>query len=119
MRQQQRGASILVINCGSSSLKYEVYDMPSRDSLARGGIERIGEKNGKITQVSINGKYARDDIIPDHERAMELMVAALLDEHNGVVDSIDEIKGVGHRVVHGGENYSESVIIDDEVVAAI
>ncbi len=119
MRKQQSGAPILVINCGSSSLKYEVYDMPGRDSLARGSIERIGEKNGKITQVSINGKYGREESIPDHERAMELMVAALLDEHNGVVEGIEEIKGVGHRVVHGGENYAESVIIDDAVIAAI
>ena len=111
--------SILVINCGSSSLKYEVWQMPQRVSLGRGIVERIGELKGKITQKTPKGEYCKETQVPHHKTAMELVLAALIDPASGAVGSIAEIKGVGHRVVHGGEQYASSVIITDEVVKAV
>ncbi|MCB5262064.1 MAG: acetate kinase [Candidatus Cloacimonetes bacterium] len=111
--------NILVVNCGSSSLKYEVYAMPQQCSLGKGLIERIGLSDGKIKQKA-KGKVfelARD--IPDHTVAFELMMQALLDKEAGIIASVSEIQGVGHRVVHGGEQYSASVLIDDKVMDAI
>jgi len=110
---------ILVINCGSSSLKYEVWGMPHRASLGRGMVERIGELKGRISQKSPSCEFARDVQIPHHKAAMELVREALTDPDKGVVRDLGEIAGVGHRVVHGGEQYAASVIIDDEVLAAI
>jgi acetate kinase len=112
-------SKILVVNSGSSSLKYEVYDMPSRESLGKGTVERIGQKNGRIEQTSTNGRFAREQEVADHQGAVQIMGEALVSEPNGVVASLDEIAGVGHRVVHGGEKYAESVIIDDDVINAI
>ena len=110
---------ILVINCGSSSLKYEVFQMPQRVSLGRGLVERIGELKGKIAQKTPRGELLREDPVPSHKTAMELVCKALVDPALGVVGSIEEIVGVGHRVVHGGEQYANSVVIDDEVIKAV
>ena len=110
---------ILVINCGSSSLKYEVWQMPQRVSLGRGIVERIGELKGKISQNTPRGEYARDVAVPTHKAAMELVREALTDPAQGVLGRMEEIVGVGHRVVHGGEQYANSVIIDDEVIRAV
>ena len=110
---------ILVVNCGSSSLKYEVYEMPSRSSLGKGAVERVGEKTGRLEQTSQNGRIVKEQEIPDHQTAVKLMGDALVNDPQGVVGSLDEIVGVGHRVVHGGEKYAESVLIDDDVIAAI
>lgn len=110
---------ILVINCGSSSLKYEVYDMPSRTSLGRGLVERIGELMGTIRQNSGEGDISLEQPISDHKAAVELMAQSLCDPEKGIVKEIGEITGVGHRVVHGGEEYAESVVIDDKVIEAI
>ncbi len=110
---------ILVVNCGSSSLKYEVYEMPSRSSLGKGSVERVGEKTGRLEQTSQNGRIVKEQAIPDHQTAVKLMGDALVNDPQGVVGTLDEIVGVGHRVVHGGEKYAESVIIDDDVIAAI
>jgi acetate kinase len=110
---------ILILNCGSSSLKYEVYRMPQRVSLGRGMVERIGEPKGIITQKTPGGEYTRELKVPDHKAAMELVRAALTDPARGMLASMDEITGVGHRVVHGGEQYAASVVIDDNVVTAI
>jgi acetate kinase len=110
---------ILVINCGSSSLKYEVFQMPQRVSLGRGLVERIGELKGKITQKTPRGNLLREDAVPNHKTAMELVCAALIDPGLGAVASLEEIVGVGHRVVHGGEQYANSVIIDEDVVKAV
>ncbi len=110
---------ILVMNCGSSSLKYEIYEMPSRHSLGKGLVERIGEEQGKIHQESINGKYNLVQKIDSHKAAIELMCKTLTDPKNGIIESLDEILGIGHRVVHGGEEYSSSVVIDKDVIAAI
>lgn len=111
--------TILIINCGSSSLKYEVFRMPERRSLGKGQVERIGLAEGKISQESERGTFRKTQEVPDHNAAITLMCEALTNLESGVVSSIEEITGVGHRVVHGGEKYSTSVVIDDDVIAAI
>ncbi len=118
-KNTEPGRKILVINCGSSSLKYEVYDMPSRESLGKGLVDRVGTDGGSISHEGENGKYERQATISDHKEAMSMVLEALTDEHNGIIESVEEIVGVGHRVVHGGEAYSSSVIIDGDVEAAI
>ena len=110
---------ILVLNCGSSSLKYEVYSMPARQSLGRGLVERIGESEGKLVQTSSKGESTVEQTILDHGAAMELVGRALVDPEIGILNDLSEIGGVGHRVVHGGERFSASVIIDPAVIEAI
>jgi acetate kinase len=111
---------VLVINCGSSSLKYEVWQMPQRVSLGRGLVERIGELKGKITHTGPTGEqHSREVQVPHHKAAMEIVRETLTDPAQGPLKSLDEITGVGHRVVHGGEQYAASVVIDDDVVKAI
>ncbi len=119
MENTQEPKKILVINCGSSSLKYEVYEMPSQTSLGKGLVDRIGIDDGSIVHQGVNGSYGHREDIADHKRAMELVIEALTDSRNGIVESVDEIAGVGHRVVHGGESYSASVVIDEAVEGAI
>ncbi len=116
---KSESAAILVINCGSSSLKYEVFSMPDRKSLGKGQVERIGGAEGHLEQSSINGIIDRTQGIASHADAVRLMVEALTDPKNGILHDVAEIQGVGHRVVHGGEKYSESVRIDEKVSAAI
>ncbi|HUX52198.1 MAG TPA: acetate kinase [Spirochaetia bacterium] len=111
--------TILIINCGSSSLKYQVYRMPERVSLGKGQVERIGLAMGNISQESEKGVYRRELEIPDHSHAIHLMSDALTDSQFGILANIHEITGIGHRVVHGGEKYAHSVVIDDDVLAAI
>ena len=106
---------ILVINCGSSSLKYELYQMPEGISQGGGTVERIGLGMGSITQVAPDKTSRRELEITDHGMAMSLVFEAL----GRLIDNMGEITGVGHRVVHGGEHYNESVIIDHEVLQAI
>ncbi len=110
---------LLVINCGSSSLKYEVYAMPEKKSLGKGLVERIGSDEGIITQKSDNGVIEIKQPLPDHSAAMALVKDALTDPEKGILKNISEITGVGHRTVHGGEDYASSVIIDDDVIKAI
>ena len=119
MQRAAPDKKILVINCGSSSLKYEVWQMPQRASMGKGIVERIGELKGRISQKSPNGDLNRDVQVPHHKAAMELVSAALTDPERGIIGSLDEIAGVGHRVVHGGEHYASSVVIDEEVMKAI
>lgn len=110
---------ILVVNCGSSSLKYEVYNMPERISTGKGLIERIGLSDGIITQQVGCNKISETTEIPNHTVAFELMTKFLMDPKAPVIESVKEIDGIGHRVVHGGEQYSASVLIDDNVIDAI
>jgi len=108
---------ILVINCGSSSLKYQLIDMASEQPLAQGLVERIGIEGSILTQkVEGKDKYVVETPLKDHQDAIELVLKSLVDETYGVIKSMDEIAAVGHRVVHGGEKYATSVIIDDEVL---
>lgn len=108
---------ILVINCGSSSLKYQLMDMTDGSVLASGLVERIGIVGGILThKVEGRDKYVLETELKDHQTAIDLVLKTLVDEKQGVIKSMDEISGVGHRVVHGGETYTHSVVINDEVV---
>ncbi|MEW8993437.1 acetate/propionate family kinase [Clostridium sp.] len=111
---------VLVINCGSSSLKYQLINMETEESLAQGLVERIGIEGSILTQkVPGRDKYIIEQPMADHKDAIKLVLGALVDGNHGVISSMDEISAVGHRVVHGGEKYSESVVIDDAVMASL
>ena len=111
---------ILVINCGSSSLKYQLIDSDTEAVLAKGLCERIGIEGSQITyQKSGEDKIKTLIPMPDHTKAVELVISALTDAENGVIESLSEIGAVGHRVVHGGEKFASSVLITDEVMAAV
>lgn len=108
---------ILVINCGSSSLKYQLINMENEEVLAQGLVERIGIEGSILTQkVEGRDKYIIEQPMKDHQDAIRLVLGALVDDAHGVIKSMDEISAVGHRVVHGGEKYSKSVLVDDEVM---
>ncbi len=111
---------VLVINCGSSSLKYQLIDSETEQALASGLCERIGI-DGQLTH-KVDGKKIKDEekiAMPDHEVAAKIVLDQLIAEEYGVIASLDEINAVGHRVVHGGEKFASSVIITEEVIAAI
>jgi acetate kinase len=111
---------ILVINCGSSSLKYQLIDMDNESVVAKGLVERIGIEGSILThQPAGKDKFIVKQPMEDHKVAIALVLDALQDAEHGVVKSTDEISAVGHRVVHGGTYYSESVVVDDEVKKAI
>lgn len=111
---------VLVINCGSSSLKYQLINMENENCLAQGLIERIGSKGSVLTQkVEGREKYIVKQDMHDHKNAIKLVLQTLIDEINGVIKGVDEISAVGHRVVHGGEYYSKSVLIDEKVMQAL
>ncbi|MBU3109025.1 acetate kinase [Clostridium gasigenes] len=110
----------LIINCGSSSLKYQLIDMATEKSMVQGLVERIGIEGSILTQkIEDRDKYIINTPMKDHKDAIKLVLEALVDKENGIIKSMDEIGAVGHRVVHGGEKYSESVIITDEVIQSI
>ena len=108
---------ILVINCGSSSLKYQLIDMENEGVLAQGLVERIGIEGSILTQKVNGEKYIIEQPMESHKDAIRLVLEALVDENHGVIKNMNEISAVGHRVVHGGEKYSESVLVNDEVMA--
>ena len=111
---------ILVINAGSSSLKYQLIDMETETVLAKGQCERIGIEGSKLTH-KVPGKedYIRQTPMPEHKVAVDLVLEALMDEEHGVVKSADEIDAVGHRVLHGGMVYSDSIVVNDDVKRVI
>lgn len=112
--------NILVINCGSSSLKYQVINSDTEQCIAKGLCERIGIDGSQITYAPAGGdKEVNVTPMPDHTEAIRLVLEALTNDKTGVVKSLDEIGAVGHRVVHGGEKFAESTLITDEVMAAI
>lgn len=112
--------NILVINCGSSSLKYQLIDSESENVLAKGLCERIGIDGSAITHQPAGGEKKTEEVsMYDHIDAVERVIDKLTDPTVGVVKSLDEIDAVGHRIVHGGEKFASSVIIDDEVIQAI
>ena len=108
---------ILVLNCGSSSIKYQLFDMSNGTKLlAKGLLERIGLNDSILTHKPTDGEpYKVINDIPDHTTGINLVMAALTDARHGVIKNVNEIKAVGHRVVNGGESYKESVLIDNEV----
>ena len=110
---------ILIVNAGSSSLKYQLIDMDNEATIAQGLIERIGIEGGKLTQ-KVNGvKRVIQSELKDHMDAVAMMIQALTDKDHGVIASMDEVGAVGHRVVQGGELFTASAVINDEVIAAI
>ena len=110
---------ILVVNCGSSSLKYSLIDMDNDKVLAKGNFERIGQYNSVITH-KINGeKYKKEIYVYSHEEALKIVMNELINKDYPVINSFDEIGAVGHRVVHGGERFKESTIIDEDVIKGI
>ncbi len=112
--------NVLVINCGSSSLKYQLMEMGAERLVAKGLVERIGLDKGIHTFSPVGGSAVTEELpIPDHACACELVLAALLHPEHGVLKSLEEIVAVGHRVVHAGEKYSASVVIDDDVLDAL
>ena len=108
---------ILVINAGSSSLKYQLIDMKDESVVLKGLCERITFEGGRLSQKTADGReiVIKQDM-PSHKEAMELVLKAMLDPVNGGLRSIDEISAVGHRVLHSGEDFKCSVVIDDEVI---
>ena len=110
---------VLVINCGSSSLKYQLIDSQTEEVLAKGLCERIGIDGSLTYQPAGGEKVKSDKAMPTHTEAIQFVIDALTDAETGVVKSLDEIGAVGHRVVHGGEKFASSVVITDEVKAAI
>lgn len=111
---------VLVINCGSSSLKYQLIDSDTEKALAVGICERIGIDDGIFKyEPAGGGKVVINKDMPDHEIAVRMVLDALVNPEYGVVKNLDEIDAIGHRVVHGGERFASSVKIDDEVIKAI
>ncbi len=112
--------NILVINCGSSSLKYQLINMDNEEVIAKGLVERIGIE-GSVVKHRTTGKeeVLIEEPMKDHRKALELVLNALIDPNYGAIKSMDEIGAVGHRVVHGGEKFANSVLIDDEVMEAL
>jgi acetate kinase len=108
---------VLVLNCGSSSIKYQLFNMSNGcDMLAKGLLERIGLNDSILTHKPTRGEqYRVINDIPDHTIGINLVMAALTDSRHGVIKNVNEIKAVGHRVVNGGESYKESVLVDNEV----
>lgn len=112
--------NILVINCGSSSLKYQLIDSESEKVLAKGLCERIGIDGSAITHQPAGGEKLTTEVdMPNHTAAVKYVIEKLVDPEVGVVTSLDEIGAVGHRIVHGGEKFASSVVIDDEVMEAV
>ncbi|MDO5041723.1 MAG: acetate kinase [Peptoniphilus sp.] len=111
---------ILVINCGSSSLKYQLINMENEELMAKGLVERIGIEGSRVKHETIGKeKKVIEGKLNDHGEALKIVLDSLVDEEYGAIASLDEIGAVGHRVVHGGEDFAESVIIDDKVMDAI
>lgn len=120
MMEEDTNMKILVMNCGSSSLKYQLIDTDTEAVLASGLCERIGI-DGQLTH-KVNGNKIKDEeknAMPNHEVAVQIVLDALVDKDFGVITDLKEIQAVGHRVVHGGEKFASSVVITDEVMQAI
>ncbi len=110
---------VLVINAGSSSIKYQLYDMPEATVLAKGVLERIGEASSRLLHQARHKKHEIACTVKDHHAGMELILRTLVGPETGVMHAITEIGACGHRVVHGGEEFTGSVLIDAEVIASI
>ena len=110
---------VLVINCGSSSLKYQLIDSETEEALAVGICERIGI-DGRLTHKPAGGEKIKTETeMPNHEVAIQVVLNELTDPEYGVIDNLEEIDAIGHRIVHGGEKFTEPVIIDEEVIAGV
>lgn len=110
---------VLIINAGSSSLKYQVIDMNNEQMIAKGLVERIGIDGSKLTQTVGDKKMIIEENMAKHTDAIKHMLTALTDEENGAIKDMNDILAIGHRVLHGGEKFCSSVLINDEVIEAI
>ena len=110
---------VLVLNSGSSSLKYQVIDMETEKTLVKGNFERIGQPKSFVTHKVNGQKHIFEREARNHEEAIEFVLDRLTNEHYGVLKSLDELVGIGHRVVHGGEKFSSPVLINDDVIEEI
>ncbi len=115
---------ILVLNCGSSSIKYQLFNMEEEAAMASGLAERVGEPQGRLTHnkfpaTEAESTIAREEPISEHKDGMHMIIDLLTDEEHGVVNDASEISAVGHRVVHGGDHFQAPALIDDEVIGAI
>ena len=108
---------ILVLNCGSSSIKYKLFDMTTKEVMAQGGIEKIGLPGSFLKLTLPNGeKKILEKEVPEHTTGIDFILNTLVSEEYGAIKSLDEINAVGHRMVHGGEKFAKSVLIDQEVL---
>ena len=110
---------ILVINCGSSSLKYQLFNMENEEVMVKGLVERIGIEGSRLVQKNNGDEFVIEQAMENHTQAVSHVFDALIDSENGVIDSLEEIDAVGHRFVHGGEKMTKSALITDEVKDAI
>ena len=108
---------VLVLNCGSSSIKYQLFNIEQEELLAKGIIEKIGLENSIVKNERFDGKKIKIEInIDNHQTGIEKVLSILTSEDNGSLSDLNEITAIGHRVVHGGEEFNSSVLITDEVV---
>ena len=110
---------ILVLNCGSSSFKYQLIDMDNDEVIAKGNYERIGMDGSFLTHKFGNEKKVYEHAAPNHEEAITFTMQKFVEPGIAVVSSLDEIDGIGHRIVHGGERFTSSVVITEDVVEGI
>ncbi|MCX8074710.1 MAG: acetate kinase [Clostridia bacterium] len=112
---------ILVINCGSSTIKYQLIDMDNSEVIAKGRCDKIGLDSSNIIYKNVRDNYSHEIEVnmPDHKEAMKVLLDTLMNKENGVISSLNEIYAVGHRVVHGGEKFSSAVMLDDSVIKEI
>ncbi len=110
---------ILVLNSGSSSLKYQVIDMETEEVLAKGYFERIGQSDSFLTHKVNGKKHKFEHYAENHDKAISFVLSRLMNPHYGVIKSLDELAGIGHRVAHGGERFTNPVVITDEVIEEI
>ncbi|MBQ9764566.1 MAG: acetate kinase, partial [Lachnospiraceae bacterium] len=112
--------NILVINCGSSSLKYQLINSDTEAVLAKGLCERIGIEGSRLVYQAAGGeKEITEAPMPTHKQAIQMVLDALVNPKSGVIKSLDEVGAVGHRVVHGGEKFASSAVITDEMLKAV
>ena len=109
----------LVVNCGSSSIKYCLYEVESENMLARGQVEKIGEDTSVLSYKTDGSEWKRDVDAPDHDAAFKHIAEALMDPKDGCISDQSEVKAVGHRVVHGGEEFYKSVVVDERIESEI
>ncbi|MDD3725891.1 MAG: acetate kinase [Candidatus Ratteibacteria bacterium] len=112
---------VLVINCGSSSVKFKVFEMPEEVLVAEGNVEKLGEETGLFSYTKGTQQlfYRRPVDVKTHSEALSLIAKTLVDEKEGIIKDVKEIRGVGHRVVHGGEGFDRSVVLTEEVIKKI
>src|SRR5689334_6445419 len=111
---------IMALNCGSSSVKYQLYDWEKKEVIAKGLVERVGI-GGSFIEHEVPGRevFKDEHDCPDHTTAIDLIIKTVTSPEKGVLKGVDEISVVGHRVVHGGEKFASSVVIDDQVIQVV